>query len=402
MRFLFAWQRVDPSTGLAGIEGAGRGGRQLEGFELPRRRVGERRALPARCEAYEPDAAGHAVPHRPGGLGPGAGGLARPEAARGPASARRRSPCSRERRTWAPGSRREAAAEELRLSSNAARVREVLRAARAPSSSRSWWRRRACSPRRWSRRSPSWPALGMVTSDSFSGLRALITPSSKRKPLGGGRRRHRTVPFGIESAGRWALLHDGRGVTEPERVELSPATLLRATAWSSSGCSFASRGAAVAGAAAGLPAARGAGRDPRRAVRERHVGRAVRAARGGEPAARDPAASGRRDSRLHRRGGSAQLHRHPHPGRAHSRGRAEPDPVSRRRAGAGAGGPARRSRWCRARARRHRSWCRRWCASGSRPRSGRISRCRGCPRGRWRRGSARRGRRTQKVAAQEE
>jgi ATP-dependent helicase Lhr and Lhr-like helicase len=48
--------------------------------------------------------------------------------------------------------------------------------------------------------------LGLVTSDSFAGLRALITPSSKRKPLGGARRRHRTAPFGIESAGRWSLV----------------------------------------------------------------------------------------------------------------------------------------------------------------------------------------------------
>jgi ATP-dependent Lhr-like helicase len=69
--------------------------------------------------------------------------------------------------------------------------------------------------------------LGMVTSDGFSGLRALITPSSKRKPLGSGRRRHRTVAFGFESAGRWALLRDGSGVTEPERVELIARALLR-------------------------------------------------------------------------------------------------------------------------------------------------------------------------------
>jgi len=69
--------------------------------------------------------------------------------------------------------------------------------------------------------------LGMVTSDSFAGLRALITPSSKRKPLGGGQRRHRTVPFGIESAGRWALLRDGSGVPDAERVELIARTLLR-------------------------------------------------------------------------------------------------------------------------------------------------------------------------------
>jgi ATP-dependent Lhr-like helicase len=48
--------------------------------------------------------------------------------------------------------------------------------------------------------------LGLVTSDSFAGLRALITPSSKRKPLSGATRRYRTAPVGIETAGRWSLL----------------------------------------------------------------------------------------------------------------------------------------------------------------------------------------------------
>ena len=48
-------------------------------------------------------------------------------------------------------------------------------------------------------------ALGRVTSDSFAGLRALLTPSSKRKRLGGGKRHRRTALFGIEDAGRWSL-----------------------------------------------------------------------------------------------------------------------------------------------------------------------------------------------------
>jgi ATP-dependent helicase Lhr and Lhr-like helicase len=48
--------------------------------------------------------------------------------------------------------------------------------------------------------------LGLVHSDSFSGLRALLTPSDRRKPLGEGKRRRRTALFGIEDAGRWALL----------------------------------------------------------------------------------------------------------------------------------------------------------------------------------------------------
>ena len=45
-------------------------------------------------------------------------------------------------------------------------------------------------------------ALGLVTSDSFGGLRALLVPSDRRP--GGGRRRRRAL-FGMEDAGRWAL-----------------------------------------------------------------------------------------------------------------------------------------------------------------------------------------------------
>jgi ATP-dependent Lhr-like helicase len=48
-------------------------------------------------------------------------------------------------------------------------------------------------------------ALGLVSSDSFGGLRALLVPSDRRKPSSGGRRRRRTVEFGMEDAGRWAL-----------------------------------------------------------------------------------------------------------------------------------------------------------------------------------------------------
>jgi ATP-dependent Lhr-like helicase len=47
-------------------------------------------------------------------------------------------------------------------------------------------------------------ASGLVTSDSFSGLRALLTPSEKRKPFGA-RRSHRRALWGIEDAGRWSL-----------------------------------------------------------------------------------------------------------------------------------------------------------------------------------------------------
>ncbi len=48
-------------------------------------------------------------------------------------------------------------------------------------------------------------ASGLVTSDSFAGLRALLVPSERRRPLGRFRRA-RTAPFGIETAGRWSLV----------------------------------------------------------------------------------------------------------------------------------------------------------------------------------------------------
>ena len=64
----------------------------------------------------------------------------------------------------------------------------------------------------------------------LAGLRALITPSSKRKPLSGARRRHRTAPFGIESAGRWSLVERTTGEPResgPDSVELAARSLLR-------------------------------------------------------------------------------------------------------------------------------------------------------------------------------
>ncbi|MFL5518354.1 MAG: hypothetical protein ACJ8DJ_19525, partial [Gemmatimonadales bacterium] len=71
--------------------------------------------------------------------------------------------------------------------------------------------------------------LGLVTSDSFAGLRALITPSSKRKSLHGARRRQRTVPYGIESAGRWSLLSSpgAEAPGSPDQVDALARALLR-------------------------------------------------------------------------------------------------------------------------------------------------------------------------------
>ena len=82
--------------------------------------------------------------------------------------------------------------------------------------------------------------VGLVHSDSFAGLRALLIPSDRRKPLGEGKRRRRTALFGIEDAGRWAMVRrpvrkppTGRGqhwqTSEPDQdvVEHVVRTLLR-------------------------------------------------------------------------------------------------------------------------------------------------------------------------------
>ncbi|MDB6061976.1 MAG: box helicase domain protein [Verrucomicrobiaceae bacterium] len=69
-------------------------------------------------------------------------------------------------------------------------------------------------------------ALGRVTSDSFAGIRALLLPLEKRKPLNGAKRRHRTAMFGIQDAGRWSLVRE-KTATDDNVLEYIALTLLR-------------------------------------------------------------------------------------------------------------------------------------------------------------------------------
>jgi len=59
-------------------------------------------------------------------------------------------------------------------------------------------------------------AWGLVTSDSFAGLRALLVPSDRRRPIGGFRRRGRIAPFGVETAGRWSRLRPASPLPEDQ------------------------------------------------------------------------------------------------------------------------------------------------------------------------------------------
>jgi len=70
-------------------------------------------------------------------------------------------------------------------------------------------------------------ARGIVTSDGFTGLRALIRPSSRRPPLEGRGRRRSGSPFGMESAGRWTRLWVAGGPPpEPSAVAEAVAPVL--------------------------------------------------------------------------------------------------------------------------------------------------------------------------------
>jgi ATP-dependent Lhr-like helicase len=66
-----------------------------------------------------------------------------------------------------------------------------------------------------------------VTSDSFAGMRALLVPSDRRRPLGGGYRRRRIAPFGVETAGRWSRTHGKPPVAEDQVAEAIAWQLLR-------------------------------------------------------------------------------------------------------------------------------------------------------------------------------
>jgi ATP-dependent Lhr-like helicase len=59
-------------------------------------------------------------------------------------------------------------------------------------------------------------ALGLVTSDSFGGLRALLVPSNERRNGTNGQRRRRKAAAAMEDAGRWTLV---RRAAAPDRKD---------------------------------------------------------------------------------------------------------------------------------------------------------------------------------------
>jgi ATP-dependent Lhr-like helicase len=215
MRFLFAWQRLDPEHRVAGLEGVASVVEQLDGFEVPAA-AWESDVLAARVQEYDPALLD--TLSLTGRVGWTAG-----RRDSGTAAPIRSTPIAlfaREHRGGQPS--RPTSAESPELSTYADRVREVL-GHRGASFFHELAPLSGLLPTQVEQALGELAGLGLVTSDSFAGLRALITPSSRRKPLGGARRRHRTAPFGIESAGRWSLVNR----TAEASAEVAARSLLR-------------------------------------------------------------------------------------------------------------------------------------------------------------------------------
>ena len=68
-------------------------------------------------------------------------------------------------------------------------------------------------------------AAGLVNADSYSGLRALLIPSERRRRLAA--RRRRIALFGLEDAGRWSLVRRAAPVSAADSVEQIAGILLR-------------------------------------------------------------------------------------------------------------------------------------------------------------------------------
>jgi ATP-dependent Lhr-like helicase len=198
LRFLFDWHRVTPETRLEGPGSIAAAVALLEGFAAPAG-AWETEILPARIIGYESTwlddmcLSGRSAWAR---LAPGSG----------TGSPVRTTPITlllrRQSALWAsladPGN-------GVRPGVNAQRVVDCLQAQGASFFEELVEASGLLRPQ-MEEALGELVSLGLVTSDSFAGLRALLVPSDRRKPSAGGTRRRRVMSFGMEDAGRWSLV----------------------------------------------------------------------------------------------------------------------------------------------------------------------------------------------------
>src|SRR6516165_2742437 len=222
LRFLFGWQRVAPETRMEGPDAVEILVRQLEGFEAPAG-AWETEILPARLNGYEHSwlddqcLAGRIVWSRLRPRNPRANG-----GDRNPAPVRSTPITLLARRHAVHWASLTAAEDAPRPSGRAQAVADYLRQYGASFFDELVEGTRMLRPQ-VEEALGELVALGLVTSDSFAGLRALLIPADRRN----GRRGRRAALFRIEDAGRWALVR--RAPSEqvrPEAFEHLARTLL--------------------------------------------------------------------------------------------------------------------------------------------------------------------------------
>ena len=208
-RFLFAWQRADREHRVEGPEGLQSVLEQLDGCELP---LGawESAVLAARVADYDPESLDRFC--LSGRIGWGR--LSPPQNPNARTSAPlRTSPIALYQREnlqhWLALTR---ANVETDLSVAGRTLFDTLAHGGALFFSE-LVRRSGLLPSQVEEALSQLAALGLVTSDSFDGLRALLVPSNKRPTFGRniGKRRRKTNLASIEFAGRWSLLRTDFG-----------------------------------------------------------------------------------------------------------------------------------------------------------------------------------------------
>ena len=223
LRFLFAWQRVAPETRMEGPDAVEILVRQLEGFEAPAG-AWETEILPARLSGYEPSwlddqcLAGRISWAR---LRPRSG---RPNGSERSAAPVRSTPITLlARRHNALWSSLSGTVDPVTLNSRAQTVADYIRQYGASFFDELVDGTGLLGPQ-VEEALAELVASGLVNSDSFAGLRALLVPADRR---GGGRRRRAAV-FRMEDAGRWALARRARALPQgkPEAIEHLARTLL--------------------------------------------------------------------------------------------------------------------------------------------------------------------------------
>jgi ATP-dependent Lhr-like helicase len=213
LRFLLTWQRVAPDARMQGPGAIDTVVAQLEGFEAPAG-AWESEILPARLSGYEPrwlddrclagQVAWMRLRPRSGRSGNGSESRASPV---------RTTPITLvARRHAAHWTSLSPPADDVQPSVRAQAVADYIRQHGA-SFFEELVEGTGLLRTQVEEALAELVALGVVSSDSFGGLRALLVPSGERRPLAGGRRRRRTAKFGMEAAGRWALARRPRPAT---------------------------------------------------------------------------------------------------------------------------------------------------------------------------------------------